>query len=129
MPKCDKVFKQLEDYDDDNDIIIECLAVSKIGKVMRHIRCKDEIPRQEEFRFQERANLLADRWMWLLAPGSRDYAKGSEFVASDIMDVNSSILHDAIRARRQYLGGVGGLKEVIVENAAGRVTSVTIPYT
>lgn len=125
MPTCDEIFKQLEDYD---DITIESLAVTKIGKVLRHIELKDEIPRQEEFRFQERAKLLAERWSQLLKPGSGDYAKGSDFAESGSIDATSTVLHDAIRARRRYIGGVSGLKEVIVENAAGRVISVTIPY-
>lgn len=126
LPICDQVFKHLEDYD---EMTIEYLSFTKIGKVLRHIGLKDNIPRQEEFRFQERAKALVEGWVRLFPPGGvRNYAKGSSFKESGGMYADSSILHDMIRARRSHIGSIGGLKEVVVENATGGATSLTLPY-
>ena len=97
------------------------LSFTKIGKAMRHISNMDEIPRQAEFRFQERARVLTERWFWPPAAGASDHAKCS----AGGMDANSPVLHDMIRARRRCIAG--GLKGVIVENASGRATSVILP--
>ena len=125
IPACDEIFTHLEDYD---EMTLEYLVFSKIGKVLRHIGNKSELPRQEEFRFQERAKALVEHWERQSKIWSGDYAKGSNFTESDGTDANSPILHDMIRARGQFIGDAGGLKEVIIENAAGRATSVTLPY-
>jgi hypothetical protein len=125
MPFCDKIFKHLEEYD---EMALHRLALTKIGKVIRHIENKVEIPRQEEFRFQERAKALAKRWCWLLEYENDDYSKGSDSKELGDVDASSPILHDMVRARRSIVGDVGGLREIIVENAAGGVTSVILPY-
>ncbi|KAJ6580383.1 hypothetical protein DFH09DRAFT_979145, partial [Mycena vulgaris] len=41
---------------------------SKIGKVMRHIHLLEEnrIPRDDEFKFRERAKALVDKWHEIL---------------------------------------------------------------
>lgn len=124
MHSCDEVFKQLENYD---EMTVELLSLTKIGKVMRHIGQKDGIPRQEEFRFQERAKALVGHWVRLLTAGVNDLTKDPGFEKSGSVDLNSPILHDMIRARRRIVS-VGGLKEVIVENASGGATSITLPY-
>jgi hypothetical protein len=123
MPVCDEVFRHLEDYE---EMSIDYLHLTKIGKVMRHIGNRVGIPRQEEFRFQERAKALVKWWLPILTAEAGGYSIGPDFKESGGMDANSPILHDMIRARRWYIGNVGGLKEVIVENAAGRATSVTL---
>ena len=57
-----------------------------------------------------------------------DYSKGSDSKELGDVDANSPILHDMERARRSIVGNVGGLREITVENAAGGVTSVILPY-
>jgi len=121
MRACDGIFKQLEDY----EMTVNYLAFSKIGKVMRHIRNKDEIPRQEEFRFQERARALIEQWLRLKIAEGDDNAKCYGRLESGDMDADLPIIHGILRARRW---SIGGLKEVIVAKASGRVTSVTLPY-
>ena len=122
MHACDEMFKQLEDY----EMEVGYLSSTKIGKVMRHIGDKDEIPRQEEFRFQERARALLTQWV-RLAAGRDDYAKCCGSLDSGDMNADLPIIHDILRARRRCIGS-GGLKEVIVASASGRATSVTLPY-
>lgn len=97
------------------------LSFTKIGKVIRHISNMDEIPRQEEFRFQERARVLVERWLRPPAAGASDHAK----CFTGGMDANSPVLHDMIRARKRCIAD--GLKGVIVENAFGRATSIILP--
>ena len=121
MHACDEIFKQLEDY----EMRIDYLAFSKIGKVIRHIESKDRIPRQEEFRFQERARTLIAQWRLKVAPEGDDNAKCYGCLDSGDMDADLPIIHGILRARRW---SVGGLKEVIVAKASGRVNSVTLPY-
>lgn len=125
LPICDEVFKHLENYE---GMTVEYLSLTKIGKVMRHIESKGGIPRQEEFRFQERAKTLVEQWSRFLTVVTGDKAKGSDSKESRSVDVDSPVLRDMITARRWHIGNVGGLKKVIVENAAGRPTLVTLPY-
>jgi hypothetical protein len=121
MYACDEVFRQVEDY----EMTADYLASSKIGKVMRHVGNKDEIPRQEEFRFQERAGALVVQWSQLLTEGRDDYAN---FYGCMDMGVGLPIIYDILKARRQCVGNGSSLKEVIVVSASGRATSVTLPY-
>jgi len=119
MYACDEVFRQLEDYD---EMSIDYLLFTKIGKVMRHIGQKTEIPCKEQFKFQERAEVLISHWAGLLTSGKGDFMRGSDSRESSGMDANSPILYNMMKARRQCIGNGGGL-EVIVKNLAGRVTS------
>ncbi len=51
---------------------------SKIGKVMRHIHAlpNERVPRDDEFKFRERAKILVDKWHETLkSNGSSDAAK------------------------------------------------------
>ncbi|KAI0319121.1 hypothetical protein OF83DRAFT_852458 [Amylostereum chailletii] len=61
MPGCDELFKTIEQYENMN---IDYLAYSKIGKVMRHIHLQpqEKIPRDDEFNFRLRAKALVDKW-------------------------------------------------------------------
>jgi len=121
MRACDEIFKQLEDY----EMTIVHLAFSKIGKVLRHICNRDDIPRQEEFKFQERARTLVAQWSRFITAEGHDNAKCCGCLDSGDMDADLPIIHGILRARRH---SIGGLKEVIVAKASGRVTSVTLPY-
>ncbi|KDR67039.1 hypothetical protein GALMADRAFT_216707 [Galerina marginata CBS 339.88] len=66
MPEIDQLFTTVEVY---NDMTIEQLQFSKIGKVMRHIAAlsDDKVPpRDEEFKFRARAKALVDKWHQIL---------------------------------------------------------------
>ncbi|KAL1945865.1 hypothetical protein VTO73DRAFT_1867 [Trametes versicolor] len=81
MPSLDQLFTSVETYD---NMTIEYLTFSKIGKVMRHIHAlsDDKVPRDEEFKFRERAKVLVDKWHDVLkttngAPESKPAANGA----------------------------------------------------
>lgn len=63
----DALFKQLEA----DDVPIEYLTYSKIGKVMRHIASLEDgaIPREAEFGFRSRAGSLVSKWHRMADPG------------------------------------------------------------
>ncbi|EJD44218.1 Tudor/PWWP/MBT [Auricularia subglabra TFB-10046 SS5] len=60
LESSDTLFKELET----NEIKVEYLTYSKIGKVMRHIASLDDaaIPREGEFGFKRRAGDLVSKW-------------------------------------------------------------------
>jgi len=60
MPPLDDLFKTIENF----DMSVENLKWSKIGKVMRHITKlpEEQLPRNDEFKFRERAQALVDNW-------------------------------------------------------------------
>ncbi|KAJ2912372.1 hypothetical protein MD484_g8036, partial [Candolleomyces efflorescens] len=66
MPDLDKLFKTVEDCE---NITIEQLQFSKIGKVMRHIAAltESQVPRDGEYKFRERAKGLVERWQGILS--------------------------------------------------------------
>ncbi|KAJ3491935.1 hypothetical protein NLI96_g351 [Meripilus lineatus] len=61
MPHLDELFTTVENYD---KMSVSYLSFSKIGKVMRHIHAlpAEKVPRDEEFKFRERANVLVLKW-------------------------------------------------------------------
>jgi len=59
MENLNKAMKQVEEYD---GITAEVLRLTKIGKVMRRVVQLPSIPRDEEFKFKERAEKLCDNW-------------------------------------------------------------------
>lgn len=124
MRRCDEIFKELEDHD---EITVAMLSYSKIGKIIGRIEQKDDLPFQERFRFRERAEVLVEQWKRLCGIEGDDYAKGPRFKWLSNMDSVSFTLHDAMRARRRCVGTIGGLNEVIVEDASGRTATVTLP--
>ena len=65
MATYDELFSTVEAYDKIN---IQYLQFSKIGKVMRHITVltDDKVPRDDEFKFRERAKALVDQWHQVL---------------------------------------------------------------
>ncbi|EKM54777.1 uncharacterized protein PHACADRAFT_258859 [Phanerochaete carnosa HHB-10118-sp] len=66
MPGFDQLFRTVEEYD---NMSIQYLTFSKIGKVMRHIHAlsTDKVPRDDEFKFRERAKTLVDKWHDILS--------------------------------------------------------------
>lgn len=125
MHACDKIFEELEDND---EMTITMLCYSKIGKVVRHIEQKDDLPFKEKFRFQERAKVLVEQWWRLFTIGFVDYAKGFGFCGLGDMDAISPILHEMMMARKRCGGTIGGLDKVIIEDGTGRTTVVTSPF-
>jgi len=92
MPACDELFKLLENY---NEMTIVHLSQSKIGKVMRHIQNKENIPRDEEFKFRDRARALVEKWQQQI-PASKvngttkeDVTKDTDAKGEDTMDVDA----------------------------------------
>lgn len=65
MPTLDALFTTVESYD---KISVQYLQFSKIGKVMRHITLlpDDKVPRDDEFKFRDRAKALVDQWHQVL---------------------------------------------------------------
>lgn len=60
----DALFTDLEEY----DMSELCIKVSKVGKVMRHVAALRDgvIPREDEFKFRERAMVMTERWRRIL---------------------------------------------------------------
>ncbi|KAF6745265.1 hypothetical protein DFP72DRAFT_974406, partial [Ephemerocybe angulata] len=75
MPEIDELFRTVEAKE---DITIEQLQFSKIGKVMRHIAAlpAGKVPRDAEFRFRERARALVERWQAILTKSKEGESKG-----------------------------------------------------
>jgi len=59
MPGFDELFKAIENYE---NITIEYLQYSKIGKVMKKIAALRNIPRNDEFKITERSAKLMELW-------------------------------------------------------------------
>ncbi|KZT10579.1 uncharacterized protein LAESUDRAFT_338768 [Laetiporus sulphureus 93-53] len=61
MPALNNLFTTVEQYE---NMTIAYLTFSKIGKVMRHIHAlpSEKVPRDDEFKFRERAKTLVDKW-------------------------------------------------------------------
>ncbi|TFK92545.1 hypothetical protein K466DRAFT_581779 [Polyporus arcularius HHB13444] len=76
MPAMDELFSTLENYP---NMTMQYLLFSKIGKVMRHISVLpyEKVPRDDEFKFQERAKVLLDKWydIFVKTNGASDSAK------------------------------------------------------
>ncbi|KAI0046004.1 hypothetical protein FA95DRAFT_1543115 [Auriscalpium vulgare] len=82
MPACDELFTMIEQYDQMN---IQYLSFSKIGKVMRHIHMQplEKVPLDETYNFRQRAKVLVDKWHVVLnatkegGADSKDRAKAN----------------------------------------------------
>ncbi|KAJ7349977.1 hypothetical protein DFH08DRAFT_126413 [Mycena albidolilacea] len=61
MPLMSDLFTTVEGY---QNMTVEHLRFTKIGKVMRHICVLDpaHVPRDDEFKFRDRAKALLDKW-------------------------------------------------------------------
>ncbi|KAI8992925.1 hypothetical protein BD414DRAFT_412571 [Trametes punicea] len=92
MPALDHLFSTVESYE---NMTIEYLTFSKIGKVMRHIHAlnDDKVPRDDEFKFRERAKVLVDKWHDILkangAPESKPATNGAH-KAADAEDASAA---------------------------------------
>ncbi|KAH9932487.1 uncharacterized protein B0H18DRAFT_26786 [Fomitopsis serialis] len=66
IPAFDQLFSTVENY---QNMTIQYLTFSKIGKVMRHINAlpKERVPRDDEYHFKDRAKALVDKWHDILA--------------------------------------------------------------
>jgi TFIIS helical bundle-like domain len=98
MPSWDELFTTVETYD---NMTIQYLQFSKIGKVMRHIQSQGDgkIPRDDEFKFKDRAKALVEKWHQILNSNKSNgtastTAKGDEATIgtdpeTDNMDVDA----------------------------------------
>ncbi|KAJ7691545.1 hypothetical protein B0H17DRAFT_1062897 [Mycena rosella] len=61
MPTVNTLFTTVEGY---QNMTIDYLTFSKIGKVMRHIHLLElgKVPRDDEYNFRDRAKALVDKW-------------------------------------------------------------------
>ncbi|GJE92844.1 hypothetical protein PsYK624_090020 [Phanerochaete sordida] len=66
MPGFDQLFRTVEEYE---SMSLQYLSFSKIGKVMRHIHAlsAEKVPRDDEYKFRERAKVLVDKWHDILS--------------------------------------------------------------
>lgn len=76
IPALDNLFSVVENYDNMN---IQYLLFSKIGKVMRHIAVlsPDDVPRDGDFHFRDRAKALVEKWRQILNANKRNGADGA----------------------------------------------------
>ncbi|KAG8897611.1 hypothetical protein FRB99_008044 [Tulasnella sp. 403] len=78
MPALDQIFHTVETYE---NLTIDYLQFSKIGKVMRRIASLQEIPRDDEFHFRDRAQTLVTKWQAIIAKAEQE-AKDKESEAA-----------------------------------------------
>ncbi|KAF5365178.1 hypothetical protein D9758_005363 [Tetrapyrgos nigripes] len=103
MPTMDQLFTTIESYDKMNR---EYLQFSKVGKVMRRINAlePDKIPRENEFKFRERANVLIDKWHAILGQSAGKAAtNGSNEVGQGIVDTRPA--HKRVNLEIESLEG------------------------
>ncbi|KAF8634291.1 hypothetical protein AX17_004245 [Amanita inopinata Kibby_2008] len=81
MPSLNVLFSTVENYDKIN---IQYLSFSKIGKVMRHIAVlpAEKVPRDDEFKFRERAKALVDKWHQILNANKPNGAEAGAVTAN-----------------------------------------------
>ena len=87
MPEYDKLFTEVENFEGLGVVhltvcyraltpfpLTRPVQESKIGKVMRHIAAltPDKVPRDDEFKFRERANALVDKWHKIIGDVKED---------------------------------------------------------
>lgn len=79
------LFSTVEVYDKIN---IQYLQFSKIGKVMRHIAVlpDDKVPRDEEFRFRDRAKALVEQWHQILNANKPSVTNGTDNSVKEKVD-------------------------------------------
>ncbi|KAJ7026356.1 hypothetical protein C8F04DRAFT_109581, partial [Mycena alexandri] len=91
MPTIDTLFTTIESYENMN---IGYLTFSKIGKVMRHIHllAAADVPRDEEYKFRDRAKALVDSWHTILNANKAGEGEGAGSVTEGTarMDLNGN---------------------------------------
>jgi hypothetical protein len=127
MKLADRIFKRLEGYDEPTAGLLQG---SKIKEVVGTIARKGyRIPDGGKYRFRRRAERLLEGWKRIPTLGAADYAK--IFDPEKPEDVNigpRSVLLDMMIARKDCLGIIGGLNEVVVKSAPGKATSITLTH-
>lgn len=79
MDAQDATFKTVEAY---TDMTVDQLKATKIGKVMKRIHHLPEIPRDDEFKFRQRAGDLMKRWGALIDAQPAAQADGADVAAA-----------------------------------------------
>ncbi|KIY47567.1 hypothetical protein FISHEDRAFT_59546 [Fistulina hepatica ATCC 64428] len=89
MPQMHDIFTTIEQYD---KMTVRSLQLSKIGKVMRHIiaLADDKIPRENEFRFRERANRLVDAWQIIVNKSNEEARAKQVETPTDAMEADKA---------------------------------------
>ncbi|KAF8552778.1 kinase-like protein [Imleria badia] len=94
IPAMDQLFTRIERYEHPN--LLNFIAFSKIGKVMRHIVAltPDKVPLDEQFKFRARARALIDKWHTLLdtnepSENGLEITTNSADAAADTSEVRS----------------------------------------
>ncbi|KAJ7640645.1 hypothetical protein B0H17DRAFT_1339250 [Mycena rosella] len=93
MPAVDALFTTIEGY---RNMSIECLTFSKIGKVMRHIHLLEpgKVPRDDEYKFRDRAKALIDKWHGIL--NANKATEGENAAVTDDAALNGADVDDLI---------------------------------
>nr|XP_018260871.1 uncharacterized protein I303_06588 [Kwoniella dejecticola CBS 10117]OBR83029.1 hypothetical protein I303_06588 [Kwoniella dejecticola CBS 10117] len=79
MPSYDDLFKTIESYE---DMTIDALQYSKIGKVMKKIMTLNEIPRNDDFKITDRASKLMHQWTDFIAASEKPNGNGDAAAAN-----------------------------------------------
>ncbi|KAJ7150147.1 hypothetical protein C8R43DRAFT_1006428 [Mycena crocata] len=93
MPAVDTLFTTVEEF---QNMTIGYLTFSKIGKVMRHIHLLEphKVPRDDEFKFRDRAKALVDKWHQILnantTGGDGEVASADVTEGTARMDLNGA---------------------------------------
>ncbi|KAJ7150154.1 hypothetical protein C8R43DRAFT_1006439 [Mycena crocata] len=93
MPAVDALFTTVEGF---QNMTIGYLTFSKIGKVMRHIHLLEphKVPRDDEFKFRDRAKALVDKWHQILnantTGGDGEVASAGVTEGTAAMDLNGT---------------------------------------
>lgn len=78
---------------------------SKIGKVMRHIAAltADKVPRDDEFKFRDRAKVLVDKWQRILSSSKTTNSVTTPGLAEGTakMDLNGEAEAEAEAAKEE----------------------------
>ncbi|KAF5338103.1 hypothetical protein D9758_015382 [Tetrapyrgos nigripes] len=123
MPGMDQLFTAIESYENMN---IEYLQFSKIGKVMRHITAlePDKVPKDDEFKFQDRAKVLVEKWHHILGNSSSSKAATTNGVTN-----GSASAAPAPAGEAKTNGAVNRVeesKDVSMENPIGKTESTQV---
>ncbi|KAJ6608165.1 hypothetical protein B0H10DRAFT_531565 [Mycena sp. CBHHK59/15] len=90
----DILFTTVEAYKEMN---VDYLTFSKIGKVMYriHLLAPHQVPRDDEFKFRERAKALVTKWSQILAANKRpsQSAELAETKSQKLSSTCSSTVH------------------------------------
>ncbi|KAG8934533.1 hypothetical protein FRC03_010469 [Tulasnella sp. 419] len=123
MPTYDQIFSTVETYE---GLTIQYLSFSKIGKVMRRIAQLPEIPRDEEFKFKERAMNLVLKWQGMVVPENGTSNGAGESHPNGVESKMEIDKEDASKQESKETGKeaiVNGTEEAKVNGTAPAATS------